>query len=88
LLAETFADLLYQDVPGLCSVATIPEIEAQAWSLNPGRYVGVHNGEREDVELTERLEELAEELEKLNGEAREFQDAIAQNLSQLLQSSA
>ena len=31
----------YADVPGLCKVATIKEIEAQGWSLNPGRYVGV-----------------------------------------------
>ncbi len=31
----------YVDVPGLCKVATLAEIEAQGWSLNPGRYVGV-----------------------------------------------
>ena len=31
----------YADVPGLCKVATLAEIEAQGWSLNPGRYVGV-----------------------------------------------
>ena len=31
----------YRDVPGLCKAATIKEIEAQGWSLNPGRYVGV-----------------------------------------------
>ena len=34
-------DLEYVDVPGLCKVATIEEIESQGWSLNPGRYVGV-----------------------------------------------
>jgi type I restriction-modification system DNA methylase subunit len=32
---------VYADVPGFCKVATIEEIEAQGWSLNPGRYVGV-----------------------------------------------
>jgi type I restriction enzyme M protein len=31
----------YADVPGLCKAATLKEIEEQAWSLNPGRYVGV-----------------------------------------------
>ena len=31
----------YADVAGLCKVATLNEIEAQGWSLNPGRYVGV-----------------------------------------------
>ena len=35
----------YADVPGLCSAATLKEIEAQGWSLNPGRYVGVAPGE-------------------------------------------
>ena len=29
----------YQDIAGLCKVATIAEIEEQGWSLNPGRYV-------------------------------------------------
>jgi type I restriction enzyme M protein len=33
------------DVPGLCKAATFKEIEAQGWSLNPGRYVGVAPGE-------------------------------------------
>src|SRR3989344_5861399 len=31
----------YQDVKGLCKVATLKEIEEQGWSLNPGRYTGV-----------------------------------------------
>ena len=32
LLAENFPDGTYVDVPGLCKVATIEEIEAQGWS--------------------------------------------------------
>ena len=40
-MKETFPKLKYADVPGLCKVATLAEIEAQGWSLNPGRYVGV-----------------------------------------------
>ena len=35
----------YGDVPGLCRTATLKEIEAQGWSLNPGRYAGVAAGE-------------------------------------------
>ena len=46
------------------------EIEAQGWSLNPGRYVGVAAAEDDGVDFGERLEELNEELEKLNAEAR------------------
>ena len=41
LLEKTFPGGSYRDVPGLCRVASLPEIEAQGWSLNPGRYVGV-----------------------------------------------
>jgi type I restriction enzyme M protein len=40
-LHDTFPDLAYRDVPGLCKVATLDEIEAQGWSLNPGRYVAL-----------------------------------------------
>jgi type I restriction enzyme M protein len=75
----------YVDVPGLCKVATLAEIEAQNWSLNPGRYVGVAPGQREDVDFFERLEELNEELEVLNAEARELEGRIAVNTARLLE---
>jgi type I restriction enzyme M protein len=52
-LAEIFAKKpKYADVAGLCKAATLKEIEAQGWSLNPGRYVGVAPGE--DVSDTDR----------------------------------
>ena len=34
-LSVTFPAGEYADVAGLCKVATLPEIEAQGWSLNP-----------------------------------------------------
>ena len=75
----------YRDVPGLCKVATIKDIEAQGWSLNPGRYVGVAPGEAiSDEDFKEQLEELNEELEKLNAEARELEQTIASNVTELL----
>jgi type I restriction enzyme M protein len=52
----------YKDVPGLCKVATLAEIEQQGWSLNPGRYVGVAPGEAvSEEDFKEQLEELNEE---------------------------
>ena len=60
------------------------EVEAQGWSLNPGRYVGVAPGQSDDVDFLERLEELNEELEVLNGEARELEDRVAANLALVL----
>jgi type I restriction enzyme M protein len=74
----------YNDVPGLCKVATIKEIETQGWSLNPGRYVGVTERAADDFDFKERLEELNEELETLNAEARELEERIAENVAQLL----
>ncbi|HUY14966.1 MAG TPA: class I SAM-dependent DNA methyltransferase [Terriglobia bacterium] len=75
----------YRDVAGLCKVATAKEIEAQGWSLNPGRYVGVTDRAPDDFDFKERLEELNEELETLNAEARELEDRIAENVAQLLE---
>lgn len=69
LLNEHFPDGVYGDVPGVCRVATRADIEAQGWSLNPGRYVGVAARAADDVDFLERLQELNEELELLNAEA-------------------
>ncbi len=85
MLEEKFPDGQYQDVPGLCKVATIAEIEAQGWSLNPGRYVGVAAREEDDFDFFERLEELNEELEALNSEARELEERIAENVAGILE---
>ncbi|MFH1008530.1 MAG: SAM-dependent DNA methyltransferase, partial [Candidatus Latescibacterota bacterium] len=84
LLAEHFADGNYADVAGLCKMATLPEIKAQGWSLNPGRYVGVAARVEEDFDFKERLEEQNEELETLNAEARELEERIAENVLKLL----
>ena len=85
LLAEHFPEGQYADVAGLCKIATIAEIEAQAWSLNPGRYVGVAAREEDDFDFKERLEEQNEELETLNTEARELEERIAGNVVKLLE---
>jgi type I restriction enzyme M protein len=78
--------LRYADVPGLCKAATLAEIEAQGWSLNPGRYVGVAPGEDvSDEDFNEQLETLNEELESLNAQARELEAIIAQNVAEILE---
>ena len=75
----------YRDIPGLCKAATLAEIDAQGWSLNAGRYVGVAAGEEvSDENFKEKLEALNEELEVLNSEALELQTRIAQNVASLL----
>jgi type I restriction enzyme M protein len=83
--AETFPGGQYRDVPGLCKVATLAEIEAQGWSLNPGRYVGVAERPDDGFVFAERLEALNEELEILNAEARELEGRIAENVVRILE---
>ena len=79
-------NLKYKDVQGLCKVATLKEIEAQGWSLNPGRYVGVALGESvSDEDFKEQLVDLNEELEKLNAQARELEQIIAANVAEILE---
>lgn len=78
----------YKDISGLCKVATIKEIEEQNYSLNPGRYVGVTEKEDDDFNFYEKLEELNEELEVLNSEARELEDKIADNIQSIIDSAS
>jgi type I restriction enzyme M protein len=75
----------YADVAGLCKAASLQEIEAQGWSLNPGRYVGVVAGEDvNDQDFNEQLLTLNEELEVLNSQARELEQTIASNVAEIL----
>ncbi|MBL8636133.1 MAG: SAM-dependent DNA methyltransferase [Myxococcales bacterium] len=85
-LADVFgAQPAYADVPGLCKAATLKDIEAQGWSLNPGRYVGVAPGEEvSDEDFKTQLEALNEELEGLNAQARELEKTIAANVAGIL----
>lgn len=85
-LKEIFGEkLAYADVPGLCKAASRAEIEAQGWSLNPGRYVGVvPNAAVGDEDFKEQLEALNEELETLNAQSRELEQTIAANVAALM----
>ncbi|WP_237268350.1 type I restriction-modification system subunit M [Tessaracoccus flavescens] len=69
LLAKNFPDGQYADVAGLCKVAKRAEIEAQGWSLNPGRYTGSAVVDEDDEDFAVKLEELYEEFTLLSNEA-------------------
>lgn len=85
MMKGQFPEGVYRDVPGLCKVATIEDVRQQGYSLNPGRYVGVAERPDDDFDFAERLEELNEELEALNVEARDLEERIAENISMILQ---
>jgi type I restriction enzyme M protein len=76
----------YSDVLGLCKSATLAEIEAQGWSLNPGRYVGVAAGEDvSDEDFKTRLETLNKELVFHNVQAHALEQTIATNVMHILE---
>jgi type I restriction enzyme M protein len=76
----------FADIPGLCRAATLAEIEAQGWSLNPGRYVGVAPGEAvSDEDFKTQLGTWNEELETLNSQARDLEQTIALNVAEILE---
>jgi type I restriction enzyme M protein len=85
-LAEVFGKKpKYSDTAGLCKAATLKQIEAQGWSLNPGRYVGVAPGDEEsDEDFKQQFEALNEDLEKLNAQARDLEQTIARNVAEIL----
>ena len=59
----------YQDVLGLCKIATIDEISEKNYSLTPGAYVGVAEVEDDGIDFHERMNEIHAELASLNKEA-------------------
>jgi type I restriction enzyme M protein len=77
--------LAYRDIAGLCKVASKADIIEQGYSLNPGRYVGVAEGEQDhDEDFASKLEALQEELEVLNAEAAELEKSISANVLKVL----
>ena len=81
-LQERFPAASYEDVTGLCKLATQAEIEEQDWSLNPGRYVGVvieEDGKMEE-EFLAGLAEARDELMALQDAARELEATVEHNL--------
>jgi type I restriction enzyme M protein len=85
LFSQRFPDSRYQDVTGLCRVATLAEIEKQGWSLNPGRYVGSEVEELDDEVFEEKLAAAQLELRNLAARAADLEQGVDRVLSQLLE---
>lgn len=69
LVSKFGEDGQYQDILGLCKIATIQEIEEKNYSLTPGAYVGVPEQEDDGVDFHERMNDIHAELAKLTKEA-------------------
>lgn len=82
-LYEKFGEGEYRDVPGICKVATISEIEGKNWSLTPGVYVGVAPIEDDGVNFEERMAEIHRELLTLQNDSNELMNSISTNLKEM-----
>ena len=84
-LQERFPKAKYEDVTGLCKLASPAEVEEQEYSLNPGRYVGVlieEDGKTEEEFLDEILQ-INDELESVSKGARQLDRIISKNIKLL-----
>ena len=83
-LTERFPEAKLRDVEGLVKLVNRTEIEANDWSLTPGRYVGVAPEEEDDdFDFEEALREIHVELEDLNAEAVKLAEKIKKNFEEL-----
>ncbi len=85
-LQDGFPGARYEDVTGLCKLASLEEVREQDYSLNPGRYVGVvieEDGKTEE-EFIEDILTLNEQLEALNKEAHYLEKIISLNIKELV----
>ena len=83
-LTSRFPDARLRDVQGLVKVVDRTEIEANDWSLTPGRYVGVApEAEDEDFDFVAALREIHQELEELHATSAALGTTIMGNLEAL-----
>lgn len=83
LVSKFGLDGTYQDVLGLCKIATLDEIAEKNYSLTPGAYVGVAEVEDDGVDFHERMNEIHAELKKLNSEANELMGEIMKSWEEI-----
>ena len=82
-LTEKFGEGVYQDIPGLCKVASRAEIAEKNYSLTPGAYVGVAAVEDDGVDFAQRMAEIHEELLILQAESNELMQTISRNMKEM-----
>ena len=82
-LYEKFGEGAYQDIPGLCKMASRGEIAEKNYSLTPGAYVGVAAVEDDGVDFAQRMGEIHRELLKLQAESNELMQTISKNMKEM-----
>ncbi len=83
-LTDKFGDEgTYRDIPGLCRIATIDDVERKQFSLTPGAYTGAEEVKDDGVDFTARMKEIHSELERLQNQSAEIFATIKDNESLL-----
>ncbi len=84
-LQDRFPKAKYEDVIGLCKLATPEEIQEQDYSLNPGRYVGIVIEEdgRTEEEFVSELIGLHDKFISLSKDSKDIESIIATNIATL-----
>lgn len=82
-LYEKFGEGEYQDIPGLCKVASRAEIAEKNYSLTPGAYVGVAAVEDDGVAFAQRMGEIHRELLDLQAESNELMQTISEHMKEM-----
>ena len=83
-LTDKFGDKgTYRDIPGLCRIATIDEVESKQFSLTPGAYTGAEAVKDDGVDFAARMKEIHSELERLQNQSAEIFATIKENESLL-----
>ena len=82
-LTEKFGSGEWNDIPGLCKIATRAEIAGKNYSLTPGAYVGVAEVQEDDENFEERMKEIHAELNTLQKESNDLMATINANLKEL-----
>ena len=82
-LYEKFGEGAYQDISGLCKVASQVEIAEKNYSLTPGAYVGVAAVEDDGVDFAQRMAEIHAELLTLQAQSNELMQTISRNMKEM-----
>lgn len=82
-LYEKFGEGEYQDIPGLCKMASRAEIAEKNYSLTPGAYVGVAAVEDDGVDFAQRMGAIHRELLMLQAESNELMQTISRNMKEM-----
>jgi type I restriction enzyme M protein len=82
-LQERFPRAEYENVTGLCKLASPADVKKQEYSLNPGRYVGVVIEEdgRTEEEFINDVSDLGNQLATLHSESLKLERVIVKNLA-------